>query len=123
MLVKVKNIKWGRLVGEGANGRVYKCRYHGADVAVKELNSSMIRPESLNSFRQEFEHLVTLRHPNVVSFFGAAVSRPSHLIYTPDNDRVPLSRAYFSRAKFKMCRFVSFRFVNRGARRMLCSSR
>ena len=37
--------------------QVYAAKYHGAEVAVKELNASMLRPSTLKEFKSEFMHV------------------------------------------------------------------
>ena len=59
-------------IGQGAFGIVYKAKYHGSNVAVKQLPMHMIEmdPKALDDFRREAELMEKLRHPHVVQFFG-----------------------------------------------------
>ena len=60
---------------------MYRGTYHNTPVAIKEMITGGGGPEKAaadraedDSFIKEFEHLKSLRHPNVVQFFGAACS-------------------------------------------------
>ena len=83
----IKNIKLGRQIGYGANGRILEAKWEGAAVAVKEIHSIFIdqvsEPEFQafkQSFLRECEQSNRLRHPNIVRFFG---------IYLPPGARLP----------------------------------
>jgi len=82
----IENIKLGKQIGYGANGRILEAKWEGAAVAVKEIYSifnQVSEPEFLafkQSFLQECEQSNRLRHPNIVRFFG---------IYLPPNAGLP----------------------------------
>jgi len=57
-------------IGRGAMGIVYKARYHGSDVAVKQLPINAADSNELKQFGQEAELMKELRHPHVVNFYG-----------------------------------------------------
>jgi tRNA A-37 threonylcarbamoyl transferase component Bud32 len=57
-------------IGQGAMGIVYKARYHGSDVAVKQLPIIAADSNELKQFEQEAELMKELRHPHVVNFYG-----------------------------------------------------
>ena len=59
-------------VGKGGYSRVYRARWMGAEVALKEASRDAERAESsLGALLREWEHLENLRHPNIVQLFGA----------------------------------------------------
>jgi len=59
-------------VGKGGYSRVYRARWMGAEVALKEASRDSERAESsLGALLREWEHLENLRHPNIVQLFGA----------------------------------------------------
>ena len=83
----IDNIRLGRQIGRGANGRILEAKWEGAEVAVKEIHSIFISEVSepefqafKESFLRECEQSSRLRHPNIVRFFG---------IYLPPGARVP----------------------------------
>ena len=57
-------------IGQGAMGIVYKARYHGSDVAIKQLPIIAADSNELKQFEQEAELMKELRHPHVVNFYG-----------------------------------------------------
>ncbi|KPJ67907.1 MAG: hypothetical protein AMJ43_02915 [Coxiella sp. DG_40] len=57
-------------IGQGAMGIVYRARYHGSDVAVKQLPIIAADSKELKQFEQEAELMKELRHPHVVNFYG-----------------------------------------------------
>ena len=83
----IDNIKLGKQIGRGANGRILEAKWEGATIAVKEIHSIFIddvsEPEFQafkTTFLRECEQSSRLRHPNVVRFFG---------IYWPPAARTP----------------------------------
>lgn len=67
-------------LGEGEFGEVFKARYHGTYVAVKQLKSS--DQIALGDFRTEMAVLRKLHHPNAVQFLGACTKQQPYLIVT-----------------------------------------
>ena len=83
----INNIRIGRQIGRGANGRILDARWEGTEVAVKEIHPIFMyevsEPEFQafkQSFLRECEQSNRLRHPNIVRFFG---------IYLPLGARLP----------------------------------
>ena len=83
----IDNIRIGRQIGRGANGKILEANWEGTLVAVKEIHSIFMDEVSerefksfKRSFLRECEQSSRLRHPNVVRFFG---------IYWPHGVRVP----------------------------------
>ena len=64
----------GRIDGEtpGSYGEVYRAEYRDMTVAVKFLNALMFMDSNAKKeFEREVELMRTIRHPNIVMFFGA----------------------------------------------------
>ena len=83
----IDNIRIGKQIGRGANGRILEAKWEGIVVAVKEIHSIFMNEVSdrefqsfKRSFLRECEQSNRLRHPNIVRFFG---------IYHPPGTRVP----------------------------------
>ena len=83
----IDNIRIGKQIGRGANGRILEAKWEGIVVAVKEIHSIFMNEVSdvefqsfKRSFLRECEQSNRLRHPNIVRFFG---------IYHPPGARVP----------------------------------
>lgn len=61
-------------LGRGAYGRVYEVTCHGKPCAAKEIHSSLVdgveSRRIVESFLRECQRCKTLRHPNIVQFFG-----------------------------------------------------
>ena len=83
----IDNIRIGKQIGRGANGRILEAKWEGIVVAVKEIHSIFMNEVSdrefqsfKRSFLRECEQSNRLRHPNIVRFFG---------IYNPPGARVP----------------------------------
>ena len=82
----VTNVRLGKQIGSGANGRILEARWEGTVVAIKETHAifseaSEIEFQSLKSnFLRECEQSSRLRHPNIVRFLG---------IYYPPGARMP----------------------------------
>ena len=83
----IDNIRIGKQIGRGANGRILEAKWEGIIVAVKEIHSIFMNEVSdaefqsfKTSFLRECEQTSRLCHPNIVRFFG---------IYHPSDARVP----------------------------------
>ncbi|GMH35684.1 hypothetical protein BSKO_03552 [Bryopsis sp. KO-2023] len=66
------NISLGKLLGQGAFGRVYKATWNGAVVAVKVIEMTPEGPNHQTSIDREVNLLLELRHPNIVNLYRAA---------------------------------------------------
>jgi tRNA A-37 threonylcarbamoyl transferase component Bud32 len=69
-------------VGQGSYGWVYKARWRGVEVAVKQLARQRFDEESRLRFREESVLLAQLRHPHVVLFIGVCLRAPNVCIVT-----------------------------------------
>jgi len=74
--IPYEELTLGKKLGEGAFGIVYKAKWRGIAVAVKELKYQNLNDEVLEEFRKEISILGKLRHPNVVLFMGACTQGP-----------------------------------------------
>jgi len=78
------SLKRERCIGRGACGSVWEGTWLRAKVAIKELDvtlacstsQSEVLKEMESSFRSEVVRLCKLRHPNVLSFYGAVMRPP-----------------------------------------------
>ena len=71
------------IVGTGSSGVVYYGTFKGKPAAIKVLHESdKISSDQLRSFRAEVEVLATLKHENIVQFFGGCSRRPNVSIIT-----------------------------------------
>ena len=93
----IDNIRIGKQIGKGANGRILEAKWEGIIVAVKEIHSIFVNEVSdcefqlfKDNFLHECEQSCRLRHPNIVRFLG---------IYYPAGAKVPslvMERLYCS---------------------------
>ena len=80
--IAFESLQLGRLIGQGAFGRVYKARWHGSAVAVKMLICQTLKDDVVVDFRAEVSVLSALRHPNILLFMGACTIAPHYCIVT-----------------------------------------
>ena len=64
-------IRRDQSLGEGAWGTVYRGKFRGCDVAVKETHSNIMSDRNLQSFLREAEMASRCRHPCLLQFIGA----------------------------------------------------
>ncbi|KAG2379569.1 hypothetical protein C9374_006686 [Naegleria lovaniensis] len=80
-LIKVEDIKLLKKIAEGGNGMVYLAKWNHVDVALKAIK---IDDNDLDS--SEFEHeaslLSSLRHPNIVNFYGVCLADSQQFMVT-----------------------------------------
>ena len=70
-------------LGEGGFGTVYKAYMNNVDeVAVKVVRRQDPSDEDINLFLQEIQVLSSLRHRNIVQFYGACMNRPNIFFVT-----------------------------------------
>jgi len=62
-------------IGIGKFGDTYHAVFRGVDVAVKELRKDMQYDPRLNEFRDEYNTLSRLRHPNIIELYGICTDR------------------------------------------------
>ncbi|KAF0976315.1 hypothetical protein FDP41_004621 [Naegleria fowleri] len=70
-IIPIENLDVVKKIGEGSNGMVYLANWNGTEVAVKslKLDYSELHGES-EEFEREASLLSSLRHPNIVNFYG-----------------------------------------------------
>jgi len=78
--VDLEEIEFGDVIGKGAFGEVYKGDYFGTEVAVKKL--SYMEEDDELYFQREVSALKSIRHPNIVTFMGAAYQGTDLFIVT-----------------------------------------
>ena len=64
-------IRGDQNLGEGAWGTVYRGKFRGCDVAVKEMHLDIMSDHNLQSFLREAEMASRCRHPCLLQFIGA----------------------------------------------------
>jgi len=70
-LIDYSEIKLTRKIGQGAFGDVYKAKYRGSSVAVKQLNANSADDVKIQDFFAEAELMKGLRpHPNITQLLG-----------------------------------------------------
>lgn len=83
--LRFSDLKFKQPIGEGSFGKVYRAVWQGTPVAVKVLmaggsgggdyaSSLTLRPEMLRRLEEEAGLMASMRHPNVVSFYGIVTS-------------------------------------------------
>lgn len=68
------HIKWGDQLAKGAYGTVFRCQLAGHVAAVKVLNFSLKDELQRQDFDRECGTLMTVKHPNLLLFYGMGVS-------------------------------------------------
>jgi serine/threonine protein kinase len=72
--IEYKDLQFGKLIGHGAFGEVFECRWRGTKVAVKQLKKDMSEQE-FSDFCSEAVIMKRVgAHPNVVQFLGLAAN-------------------------------------------------
>jgi predicted Ser/Thr protein kinase len=73
VVIPYERLKLEKKIGGGGSGLVYKGRWQNTDVAIKQLFSVEFDPRSKLEFIRETSIMATLRHPNIVAFFGVCL--------------------------------------------------
>ena len=80
----IDNVQLHEEIGRGGNGVVYAGSWQGSPCAVKKMELAEIAPKDHDRMRKKFltecERSSTLRHPNIVQFFG---------VYNPQTTTFP----------------------------------
>lgn len=73
---------FGRLLGKGSQGEVYKASWRGLTVAVKKVDTSKVSQDIIQDFCSEAEIMRKLRHPSLTLFLGVSIQHPWLCIVT-----------------------------------------
>ena len=79
--ISINDLIFGKKIGTGSFGKVYKAKWHGTNVAVKKTHGVSTHA-TVKEFAAEIRLMRDLRHPNIVLFLGAVVDAPSMCIVT-----------------------------------------
>lgn len=55
---------------------MYKGRWKRATVAIKEIKKELVEQDKLQEFKTECSVMEVIRHPNIVMYLGACMSKP-----------------------------------------------
>jgi serine/threonine-protein kinase CTR1 len=69
--IDVDQIQMGKMIGEGTFGTVYRAKWQGCPIAVKQLRLNSISKNVRRDFRHEISLMSRMRHPLIVLFMGA----------------------------------------------------
>jgi hypothetical protein len=97
VVVPYEHLQLGVTLGAGASGCVLAAEYFATQVAVKQVFMEMSEVE-LDLLSREVSILVTIRHPNIVSFIGLSKSPRGELLIITERCDVDLMRL-LSRSK------------------------
>ena len=87
--VDVEELEVGQYLAEGAFGKIYKGKYRGAEVAIKELHSGRLDPETLKGtmavrntaeFMAEVHIMSAITHPNLLALVGFTLQPPRMIL-------------------------------------------
>lgn len=72
--VDMADVVIGRVIGEGAFGKVFKASWKGRDVAVKVLIRQNLSADVVREFETEVKIMSFLHHPNICMLLGACLA-------------------------------------------------
>ena len=77
--IPLDHLEFGRQIGRGAFGEVFRGKYRGTDVAIKRLCvlNDVSDERGLAEFKRELSFLTRLRHRHIVQFIGASTAPPN----------------------------------------------
>eukprot|EP00037_Helgoeca_nana_P031080 m.392601 g.392601 ORF g.392601 m.392601 type:complete len:1013 (+) comp28325_c0_seq15:255-3293(+) len=77
--IRVFDLHFGDVIGEGSYGRVFKGSWGHIPVAIKVLRQPIDDevPQVLEDFHREVKFMRSIRHPHILTFYGAGVDRES----------------------------------------------
>ncbi|KAJ3436446.1 serine/threonine-protein kinase -related [Anaeramoeba flamelloides] len=81
-LVDPEEFIFGKLIGKGGFGRVFRGTWKGKEVAIKIILKELINKENLKAFRKEIYLLSTLKHQNIIQFLGASLLKEPYCVVT-----------------------------------------
>mmetsp|Transcript_10650 Transcript_10650/g.20209 ORF Transcript_10650/g.20209 Transcript_10650/m.20209 type:complete len:498 (-) Transcript_10650:328-1821(-) len=81
--IEYKDIEFGRQIGEGEYGRIFKGQLWDQTVALKVLKECKLKDqEAVDDFFQEMSTMQQLQHPNIVQYMGFCKQKPKLTIIT-----------------------------------------
>nr|CAG4716257.1 unnamed protein product [Naegleria fowleri] len=93
-IIPISEIEIKKKIGEGGNGVIYLARWNNLDVAMISLKTENIE-DSSDEFESGVAVLASLRHPNIVSFFGIVVTDSSKYMITEYLENGSLDRLIY----------------------------
>ena len=122
--IPLAELEFGRQIGRGAFGEVFRGKFRGTDVAIKRLcvlDGSAAAPmmtseetsddRGLAEFKRELSFLSRLRHRHIVQFIGAATEPPNLCIVMDYCDKGSLYAYLHNQSKalsaFKVLKWMS----------------
>lgn len=73
-MIDFQTLSFGKKIGSGAYGQVFKGKWHQTVVAIKQSNITAIDKEALDALKSEAALMLNLRaHPNIVQVLGICV--------------------------------------------------
>ncbi|OQR92389.1 protein kinase [Achlya hypogyna] len=78
--INFAEVSLGRVIGEGAFGKVHEGKWRDRPVAVKLLICQELRQDILEEFQSEVEIMSVLRHPNICRLLGACIDPPNRCL-------------------------------------------
>ena len=79
-IIPIEDIEFIKKIGEGGFGTVFKANWNKTIVAVKSISTSDANSEEMEEFEKEAMLLNSLKHPNILSFFGICLSASKNLL-------------------------------------------
>jgi serine/threonine protein kinase len=81
--IEPHEVQFANQIGSGGFGVVFRGKFRGETVAIKKIHANALSNlASIQEFQSEVAVLCTLRHPNILKFFGACVKPPNLMIVT-----------------------------------------
>jgi len=80
--IRYDELKFGKMLGKGSQGEVFKANWRGSTVAVKKVDTRKVPPEIIEEFCQEAQIMRRLRHPTLTLFMGVSLEHPHLCIVT-----------------------------------------
>ncbi|CAI5725790.1 unnamed protein product [Hyaloperonospora brassicae] len=78
--VDMADVTIGRVIGEGAFGKVFQASWKGRDVAVKVLVRQNLTADVVREFETEVKIMSGLHHPNICMLLGACLAPASRAL-------------------------------------------
>eukprot|EP01006_Ploeotia_vitrea_P022552 TRINITY_DN54962_c0_g1_i1.p1 TRINITY_DN54962_c0_g1~~TRINITY_DN54962_c0_g1_i1.p1 ORF type:complete len:777 (+),score=416.56 TRINITY_DN54962_c0_g1_i1:39-2333(+) len=85
--IPFNELDFGKRVGKGSQGEVYRAMWQGTRVAVKKVDTRDVPDDVIEEFCQEAIIMRRLRHPNLTLFMGVSMAHPHLCIVTEYVDR------------------------------------